>query len=174
VGVLAGFIYVKVSLFKCSSTTPNDEVNGSTEFMQPYIVFAGDALLAIDTAVISAVLSLDDHLSQADSSCVPKRYNRRKITESLGNVTVRGVKRNGKSKGGERWPTVCLSVYSITENIYYSQMSSIAILLQPESVSHRIIQGKGLCCLSLCAIVLRSPPPSHVSTSNGQRSSQLF
>jgi len=31
-----------------------------------------------------------------------------------------------------------------------------------------------LCSLSLCAIVLQSSPPSHVSTSNGQRSLQLF
>jgi hypothetical protein len=64
-------------------------------------------------------------------------------------------------------------MYSITENIYYSQLSSVAILLQPEPISHRIIQGND-CVLSLCAIVLRSSPPSHVSTSNGQRSSQLF
>jgi hypothetical protein len=28
-----------------------------------------------------------------------------------------------------------LSMYSITENIYYSQLSSVAILLQPEPVS---------------------------------------
>jgi hypothetical protein len=34
------------------------------------------------------------------------------------------------------------SMYSITENIYYSRLSSVAILLQPEHVSHRIIQGK--------------------------------
>jgi hypothetical protein len=40
-----------------------------------------------------------------------------------------------------------LSMYSITENIYYSQLSSVAILLQPEPVSHRIIQGKD-CVLS--------------------------
>jgi hypothetical protein len=33
-------------------------------------------------------------------------------------------------------------MYSITENIYYSQLSSVALLLQPEPVSHRIIQGK--------------------------------
>jgi hypothetical protein len=39
------------------------------------------------------------------------------------------------------WPTDCLSMYSITENIYYPQLSSVAILLQPEPVSHRIIQG---------------------------------
>jgi hypothetical protein len=35
-----------------------------------------------------------------------------------------------------------LSMYSITENIYCSQLSSVAILLQPElTVSHRIVQG---------------------------------
>jgi hypothetical protein len=32
-------------------------------------------------------------------------------------------------------------MYSITENIYYSQLSSVAIFLQPEPVSHRIMQG---------------------------------
>jgi hypothetical protein len=40
-----------------------------------------------------------------------------------------------------------LSMYSVTENSYYSQLSSVAILLQPEPVSHRIIQGK-VCVLS--------------------------
>jgi hypothetical protein len=47
------------------------------------------------------------------------RYSGLKITKSLGNVTVRGEK-DGKNKEGARWPTVCLSMYSITENIYYS------------------------------------------------------
>jgi hypothetical protein len=66
-------------------------------------------------------------------------------------------------------------MYSITENIYCSQLSSVAILLQPEpncftSCSTR----KGLGSLSLCAIVLRASPPSHVSTCNGQGRSQLF
>jgi hypothetical protein len=66
-------------------------------------------------------------------------------------------------------------MYSTTENIYYSQLSSIALVLQPErncftSYSTR----KGLCSLSPCAIALRSSPPSHVSACNGQRSSQLF
>jgi hypothetical protein len=66
-------------------------------------------------------------------------------------------------------------MYSITENIYCSQLSSVAILLQPKlkyftSYSTR----KGLGSLSPCAIALRSSPPSHVSTCNGQRSSQLF
>jgi hypothetical protein len=68
-------------------------------------------------------------------------------------------------------------VYIITENIYSSQLSSVAILLQPEPncfTSYNTRTRKRLCSLSLCAIVLRSPPPFHVSTSNGQRSSQLF
>jgi hypothetical protein len=62
-------------------------------------------------------------------------YSGHKITASLGNVTVRG-KKGGKSKGEARWPTVCLSMYSITENIYYSYLSSAAILLQPEPCFH--------------------------------------
>jgi hypothetical protein len=64
------------------------------------------------------------------------------------------------SKGGARLSR--LSMYSITENIYYSQLSSVAILLQPKSVSHRIIQGKH-CVLSLSRSVLSScrlPLPS--------------
>jgi hypothetical protein len=101
-------------------------------------------------------------------------YSVRKITESFGNVRVKGEK-DGKSKGGARLSTFCLSMYSITENIYCSQLSSVAILLQPEPNCFTSYNTrKALCSLSLCAIVLRSPPPSHVSTSNGQRSSQLF
>jgi hypothetical protein len=69
--------------------------------------------------------------------------------------------------GGGSTVANSLSMYSITENIYFSQLSSVAILLQPEPVSHRIIQGKD-CVLSLCAIVFQYPPASHVSTSNGQ------
>jgi hypothetical protein len=96
------------------------------------------------------------------------------MTENLGNVTVRGEK-DGRSKRGARWPTVCLSMYSITENIYYSQLSSVAIFLQPEPNCFTSYNTrKRLCSLSLCAIVFRSPPPSHVCTSNGQRSLQLF
>jgi hypothetical protein len=85
-------------------------------------------------------------------------YSERKINERLGNVTVRRGK-DGKSKMDARMSTVCLSMYSITENIYYSQLSSVAILLQPEPVSHRIIQGNDF--LSLCAIAFRSPPASN-------------
>jgi hypothetical protein len=77
--------------------------------------------------------------------------------------------------GETRRRRVCLSMYIKTENIYYSQLSSVAILLQPEPVSHRTIQRKDcVFSLSLCAIVLRSSPPSNVSTCNGQRSSKLF
>jgi hypothetical protein len=51
-------------------------------------------------------------------------------------------------------------MYGITENIYYSQLSSVAILLQPEPVSHRIIQGNDCVfspsVLSYCGLPL--PP----------------
>jgi hypothetical protein len=57
-------------------------------------------------------------------------YSGRKITASFGNVTVRGEKR-WKGQGGSAMAN-SLSMYSITENIYYSQLSSFAILLQPE------------------------------------------
>jgi hypothetical protein len=52
--------------------THSAETKGDTEFLQPYPVVAADALLEIATAVISAALSLDDPLSQTDTSCVPK------------------------------------------------------------------------------------------------------
>jgi hypothetical protein len=50
----------------------NDETNDSIKFLLPHPIVAADALLAIGTAVISAVLSLDEHLSQTDTSCVDK------------------------------------------------------------------------------------------------------
>jgi hypothetical protein len=100
-------------------------------------------------------------------------YSGRKITASFGNVTVRGEKR-WKGQGGSKMAN-SLSMYCITENIYYSQLSSVAILLQPEPNCFTSYNTrKRLGYLSLCAIVLRSSPPSHVSTCNGQRSSQLF
>jgi hypothetical protein len=98
-------------------------------------------------------------------------YSGRKTTESLGNVK-KGKKM--ERARGSAMTTVGPNMYSITENIYYSQLSSVAILLQPEPHCFTSYNTrKGLCSLS-CAIVLRSPPPSHVSTANGQRSSQLF
>jgi hypothetical protein len=62
-----------------------------------------------------------------------------------------------------------LSMYIITENIYYSQLSSVAVLLQPEPNCFTSYNTrKGLGSLSPCAIFLRSSPLSHVSTCNGQ------
>jgi hypothetical protein len=93
------------------------------------------------------------------------------ITASFGNVTVRG-KKDGKGKGEARWRS--LSMYSITENIYYSQLSSAALPLQPEPDFTSYNTRKGFGYISLYAIVLRSSPPSHVSTCTSQRSLQLF
>jgi hypothetical protein len=99
-----------------------------------------------------------------------RRYSGRKIAASFGNVTVNGEK-DGKGKGEARRRRVCLSMYSITENIYSSRLSSIALLLQPEPkyfTSYNTMKGLG--SLSLYAIVLRSSsPPYHLSTCNGQR-----
>jgi hypothetical protein len=72
----------------------------------------------------------------------------------------------------ERDCQVCLSMYNITENIYYSQLSSVAILLQPEPVSHRIVQGKDWVLspyvLSSCGLPL--PPTCLLVTVNEARS----
>jgi hypothetical protein len=52
-------------------------------------------------------------------------------------------------------------MYSTTENIYCSQLSSVAILLQPElNCFTSYNTRKGLGSLSLSAIVSRSSPPS--------------
>jgi hypothetical protein len=48
-----------------------NETNGNTEFLQPYSVVAADALFEIGTAVISAVLSLNEILSQTNTFRVP-------------------------------------------------------------------------------------------------------
>jgi hypothetical protein len=40
--------------------------------LQPYPIVAADVLLQIGTAVIPAVLPLDEHLSQTNTSCVSK------------------------------------------------------------------------------------------------------
>jgi hypothetical protein len=65
-----------------------------------------------------------------------------------------------------------LSMYSITENIYCSQLSSFAILLQSEPVSHRIIQGQDWVLspymLSSCGLPL--PPTCLLVTVNEARS----
>jgi hypothetical protein len=65
-----------------------------------------------------------------------------------------------------------LSMYSITENIYYSQLSSVAILLQSEPVSHRIIQGKDyvLSPSVLSSFGLPLPPTCQLPTVSEARS----
>jgi hypothetical protein len=64
------------------------------------------------------------------------------------------------------------SIYSITENMYYSHLSFV-LLLQPErNCFTSYNERKGLRSLSLCAIVLWSS--SRAPTCNGQRSSELF
>jgi hypothetical protein len=55
-----------------SERRKHDKTNGNTEFLQTYPAVAVDALLEIRTAVISAVLSLDEPLSLTNTSCVPK------------------------------------------------------------------------------------------------------
>jgi hypothetical protein len=83
-------------------------------------------------------------------------------------------KKDGKSKRGTRLWTVCLSMRSITENITAHSCPPLRYFCSLNlTVSHRIIQGND-CFLSVCAIVFRSPPASHVCSSNGQWSSQLF
>jgi hypothetical protein len=51
--------------FTCKIT-----VSGNVEFLQPYPVAAADWQFAVGTAVISTILSLDEQLSQTDTSCV--------------------------------------------------------------------------------------------------------
>jgi hypothetical protein len=43
-------------VFRLKRNAQIDETKGNIEFLQPYPVVAADALLEIDTAVISAVL----------------------------------------------------------------------------------------------------------------------
>jgi hypothetical protein len=52
-----------------SFTQKNDETKRNTEFLQPHPVAAVEALLEIGTM---AVLSLDEHLSQTNTPCVPE------------------------------------------------------------------------------------------------------
>jgi hypothetical protein len=65
----------------------------------------------------------------------------------------------------------CLSMYSITENILYSQLSSVAILLQPEPNYFTSYNArKGLCSLSLLSCCcLRLPPAFLLLTVNEAR-----
>jgi hypothetical protein len=81
-------------------------------------------------------------------------------------------RKDGKGKGGARWSTVCLSMYSITENIYCSQLSSVAILLQPEPNCFTTYNTrKGLCSPSvLSSFGLPLPPTCLILTVSEARS----
>jgi hypothetical protein len=86
---------------------------------------------------------------------------------------VKEGEKDGKDKGEARRRRVCLSMYSINENIYYSQLSSVALLLQPErNCLHCIIQGKDWVLspyvLSSCGLSL--PPTCLLVTVNEARS----
>jgi hypothetical protein len=84
--------------------------------------------------------------------------------------------KRGKIWKGQEGSTTAksLSMYSITENIYYSQLSSVAILLQPEPNCFTSYNTrKGLCFLSLyvlssCGLPL--PPTCLLVTVNEARS----
>jgi hypothetical protein len=54
-----------MQLYTWTSSRIKDETNSNIEFLQPHSVVAADALIEIGTAVIPAVFSLDEHLSQA-------------------------------------------------------------------------------------------------------------
>jgi hypothetical protein len=99
-------------------------------------------------------------------------YSGRKITESLGNATVRGENRWKEQEGSAIVNSQ--SMYSITENIYCSQLSSVAILLQPgPNCSTSYNTRKGLCSLSLSLVSsfgLPLPPTCLLLTVNEARS----
>jgi hypothetical protein len=65
-----------------------------------------------------------------------------------------------------------LSMYSITENIYYSQLSSVAILLQPETVftSYSTRKYWVFCPYVLSPCGLPLPPTCLLVTANEARS----
>jgi hypothetical protein len=65
-----------------------------------------------------------------------------------------------------------LNMYNITQNIYCSQLYSVAVLLQPESVSHSVVQGKDcvLCLSMLSSCGLPLPPTCLFLTVNEARS----
>jgi hypothetical protein len=53
-------------------THTTTKTNENTEFVQLYLVAAADALPEISTAVVSAGVSFDEHLSHTNTSCIPK------------------------------------------------------------------------------------------------------
>jgi hypothetical protein len=53
---------------------PLHETNGNIKFLQPHRVVTADALLQIGTTVILAAKSLDEHMPQTNTSCLPKLF----------------------------------------------------------------------------------------------------
>jgi hypothetical protein len=78
VNLLLVTIIIQGVPFKTTTHGPlhaqNDERNGNVEFLQLYPVVAADAVLEIGPVVIADILSLDEHLSQIKTSCVPKFF----------------------------------------------------------------------------------------------------
>jgi hypothetical protein len=78
-----------------------------------------------------------------------------------------------RARGGERCPAVWVCIVYLKTFSTHSCPPLRYFCSLKLTVAHRIIQGKDW-VFSLYAIVLRSPTPSHVSSCNGQRRSQLF
>jgi hypothetical protein len=64
--------YINRNTYFTRTSSENEETKSNIEFLQQHSVFAADGLLEINTALNSAVLSLDEHLSQTNASRVPK------------------------------------------------------------------------------------------------------
>jgi hypothetical protein len=64
------------------------------------------------------------------------------------------------------YKTLAMQAHALTRKRYFYSLNVI--------ISHPTVQSEGLGYLSVCAIALRSSPPSHVCICNGQRSSELF
>jgi hypothetical protein len=73
-------------------------------------VVAADALLEIGTAVISAVLPLDEHLSETNTSCAPKfRYQSVYFLIGYFLVRIRAAKRFTNSRNRFRCEVMFVS-----------------------------------------------------------------
>jgi hypothetical protein len=85
----------------------NDKVNGSIEFLQPYAVVAADAMLEIGATVISVVLSLDEHLSETNTSVsrnvVTSRCTVVLFATSLSGYALLNASRTAKNDFGAKY-----------------------------------------------------------------------
>jgi hypothetical protein len=67
-------IYTPLTSTHETNHAQNDETNGSVGFLHQHPVVTVDVLLAIGTAVILSVSSLDEHFSGTTLSVSPQRY----------------------------------------------------------------------------------------------------